>query len=461
MKTNAEVILEAREISKSFPGVRALDRVSLQLRRGKVTALLGENGAGKSTLMNILAGVFAPDEGAILLDGREVRFISPRDAQERGISIIFQELSLVPQLSVAENIFLGREPYTRTGLIDYAAMNAAAGALLRRLDLAVEPTDAVGALRVGQQQVVEIARALSTDARVLILDEPTSSLSQHEVEVLFTVLHELKARGVALVYITHKMDEVAGIGDEVVVMRDGRVVGGGAVAAVSHDEIVRLMAGREPRELFRRTTCEPGSKVLRAEKLSLARTKVVKSASQDSGEAKTLIVREVDLRLCRGEVLGVFGLIGAGRTELLEILFGLHTGRATGDIFIDGQCVEFASPADAIAHGIALAPEDRKREGLVLRHECRSERESRVPRPHPAGGLRGFDPRGRARFALSRAFSREDAVVAPAHANPERRKSAESHPRKVARDFAEGATARRADARDRHQWEARDLRLHR
>jgi ABC-type sugar transport system ATPase subunit len=355
MQAASDIVLEAREVSKSFPGVRALDRVGLAIRRGRLTALLGENGAGKSTLMNILAGVFPPDEGAILLDGREVRFAGPHEARARGIAIIFQELSLVPHLTVAENIFLGREPVTRAGLIDYPRMNAAARELLRRLDLPVAPTVPVATLRVGQQQVVEIARAVSADARVLIMDEPTSSLSEHEIDVLFGVIAELKSRGVALVYITHKLEELARIGDDVTVMRDGRVVGAAPLRDMARDEIVRLMAGREAKHFPEKGAARLGGEVLRVEGVTLR-----------GGPGQALVVDDVDLRVRRGEVLGVFGLIGAGRTELLETLMGLHAERGSGRIFVEGRRVEFASPADAIACGLALAPEDRKREGLVL-----------------------------------------------------------------------------------------------
>jgi len=351
-----KIVLEARDITKSFPGVRALDGVNLSLRSGQLTALLGENGAGKSTLMNILGGALAPDAGILLLDDQEVHFRSPRDAADCGIAIISQELSLVPFLSVAENIFLGREPRNRTGLIDQVRLRTATYEILSRFDLPIHPSTPVGSLGPGQQQVVEIARALSTLPRVLILDEPTSSLSHLEVEVLFNVIGDLKRQGVALVYITHKLEEVARIANCITVMRDGRVVGTAAHGDLQQDEIVSLMAGRKTLETFFKAPSQNGPEVLRAENLCMRRL----------GSGRTMVLDRVNLRLNRGEVLGLFGLVGAGRTQLLEILFGLHPRTATGEVFIEGIRMNFALPADAIAHGIALAPEDRKREGLFL-----------------------------------------------------------------------------------------------
>ncbi|HEX2853413.1 MAG TPA: sugar ABC transporter ATP-binding protein [Opitutaceae bacterium] len=356
MSGSDQILLEASGISKSFPGVRALDGVALRVRAGRLVALLGENGAGKSTLMNVLSGVFPPDAGTIRLDGREVSFANPREAQALGIGIVHQELNLIPYLSVAENIFLGREPCAASGLIDYRRLHADAAVILKRLDLPVAPGTVVADLRVGQQQLVEIARAISADARVLILDEPTSSLSSHEVEVLFGVIADLKSRGVGIVYITHKFEELARIGDDVTVMRDGRVVGEGLLAELSRDAIVRLMAGRESKEIFQKSATAPGAGLLRADELSLP----------GEGVGRPFLVERVSLSLRQGEVLGIFGLVGAGRTELLETLFGLHPGRATGRIEVNGQPVHFASPRDAIAAGLALAPEDRKRDGLVL-----------------------------------------------------------------------------------------------
>jgi len=326
------------------------------VRAGRLVALLGENGAGKSTLMNVLSGVFPPDAGTIRLDGREVQFAHPQQAQAAGIGIVFQELSLFPYLSVAENIWLGREPRTAAGLIDYARLHTDTAVLLERLDLKVEPTALIADLRVGQQQLVEIARALSAHARVLILDEPTSSLSAHEVEVLYGVIADLKREGVGLIYITHKFEELANVCEDVTIFRDGRVVGEAPFAELTRDAIVRMMAGREAREIFQKTPSKPGDEILRADALSLPGT----------GVGRPLLVDHVSLSLRRGEVLGIFGLVGAGRTELLETLFGLHPDRATGSLAIEGRAVAFTSPADAIAAGLALAPEDRKRDGLVL-----------------------------------------------------------------------------------------------
>ncbi len=356
MSAHGETLLEATGIEKSFPGVRALDGVGLRVRAGRLLALLGENGAGKSTLMNILAGVFHPDGGQVRMKGREVGFASPSDAQARGIGIVFQELSLIPHLSVAENVFLGREPRNYAGLIDYRKLNADAAEVLRRLDLNVAPTTLIAELRVGQQQLVEIARAVSANVQVLILDEPTSSLSAHEVEVLFRVISELKARQVGLIYITHKFEELARICDDVTIMRDGRVVGEALFTEVTRDSIVRLMAGRDSKSIFEKTTLVPGRELLRAEDVTLP--------GESAGRA--FLVNRVSFSLRRGEVLGIFGLVGAGRTELLETLFGLHPRRGAGRISVDGAAVKFSSPADAIAAGFALAPEDRKRDGLIL-----------------------------------------------------------------------------------------------
>ncbi len=356
MSTNGDIILEANGISKEFPGVKALDDVSLTLRAGRLTALLGENGAGKSTLMNIVAGVFPPDAGEIKMLGATVQFSNPREAHEAGIVMIFQELNLVPNLTVAENIFLGREPLNRLGLIDDSEMNRRAAALLRSLDLEVAPTVALGSLRVGQQQIVEIAKAISSQARVLIMDEPTSAITEHEVEVLFGIIDNLKRQGVAIAYITHKFEELSRIGDDAVVMRDGRLIGVAPIQDLTHETMMQMMVGRELRHVGEISRNQPGNEVLRVESLSL---------TNPAGQSDYLL-QDISLNVRQGEVLGIFGLMGAGRTELLETIFGLHPKRAKGSVFIDGKVEEILSPADAIELGLALAPEDRKIEGLVM-----------------------------------------------------------------------------------------------
>lgn len=354
--THTDLVLEARGITKSFPGVRALDGVDLQVRAGKLTAVVGENGAGKSTLMNILAGVFPPDAGEIYLEGCRVEFANPRQAQLAGISIIFQELNLVPTLSVAENIFLGREPVKRSGLIDYQRMHEHAAALLGELELHIDPRIPVSNLRVGQQQVVEIAKALSFNSRIIIMDEPTSALSELEVQHLFSLVNRLKQQGVAIIYITHKLDELHLIADEISVLRDGRRIGSGPLREFSTDQIVQMMVGREPTELYKRTRTQPGDVILRAEHIVLP----------NPGLPGARLVDDVNFEVRAGEVLGIFGLMGAGRTELLETLFGLHAGRASGAVYVKDNLVQLDSPSESIAAGIALAPEDRKLGGLVL-----------------------------------------------------------------------------------------------
>jgi ribose transport system ATP-binding protein len=349
-------LLQARGICKYFPGVRALDNVDFTVQRGSLNALLGENGAGKSTLMHILSGGMSSDEGQILLDGEPVKFRSPREAQDAGVAIIHQELNLVPDLSVAENIFLGREPRNRLRLIDYRKMTADARRLLAMLDPSIDPGLVVGRLRVGAQQIVEIAKALSFDARVIIMDEPTSAISEQEIESLFRLIQTLKHRGVGIVYITHKLKELDRSADEITVMRDGRLIASKAFRDVSHDEMIRLMVGRELTERFPKTAVSSLAEVLRVEGVSL----------QHAERIGEYVLRGVSFVVRSGEVVGLFGLMGAGRSELLQTIFGLHPGRSTGTVAVAGKQVRIRSPRDAIRAGIAMAPEDRKAEGLVL-----------------------------------------------------------------------------------------------
>lgn len=356
MIESSDIVLQAQGISKSFPGVQALDGVSITLRSGRLTALLGENGAGKSTLMNIIAGVFPADAGEVRLAGKLVRFSRPREARDAGIAMIYQELNLVPNLTIAENIFLGREPLNRLGFIDSERVNRETEDLLDQLELAVDPRTPLSRLRVGQQQIVEIAKAISSNARVLIMDEPTSAITEHEIEVLFSIVEKLKRQGVAIAYITHKLEELSRIGDDAVVMRDGKLVGAGSLEDLSRDDIVTMMVGREMKARRDRTGVTGGSEVLRVENLSL-------SHPDRPGD---FLIRDVSLSAHRGEVLGIFGLMGAGRTELLETIFGLHPRNSSGDVFVNGRPTVIASPAQAIGLGLALAPEDRKNEGLVL-----------------------------------------------------------------------------------------------
>ncbi|MES2920120.1 MAG: sugar ABC transporter ATP-binding protein [Verrucomicrobiota bacterium] len=352
----SDVLLEATGIAKSFPGVRALDGVNIAVRRGRLNALLGENGAGKSTLMNILAGVFPPDSGTVELEGKPVSFKNTREAQAAGISIIFQELNLVPELSIAENIFIGREPMTRFGLVDFKRMNRDAAALLHELELEADPRTPVCQLRVGAQQVVEIAKAISFNSRVIIMDEPTSAITEHEIEMLFRQIRRLKQNGVGLIYITHKLDELPQIADDITVFRDGKFVATKEFHEVTRDEMIRLMVGRPLSDLFPKTPGKPGAEVLRVRNVSL----------QHPERAHDFVVRDVSFEVRSGEVLGIFGLMGAGRTELLQTIFGLYPHTSTGEIEIEGKPANIRSPRDAIAAGLALAPEDRKGEGVVL-----------------------------------------------------------------------------------------------
>lgn len=352
----SRTIVEAREVTKRFPGVLALDKVNLRIVSGQVNALVGENGAGKSTLMNILSGVYTDYEGNVLVDGEVQHFQSVTDAQQKGIAIIHQELSNVPYMSIAENMFMGREPLTRLGLVDHRRMHREARQWLDRLHLSVDTHTLMTDLRVGQQQLVEIAKALMLQARALIMDEPTSSLTDNETDILFALIEELKSQGVGIVYISHKMDEVWRLADFVTIMRDGQLIAERPMSDITPDEIVQLMVGRERKEFFVKEEHPLGDTMLQVELLTW----------KDRAHPDRNILTDISLSVRSGEVLGLYGLMGAGRTELFEAIFGLHPKEVTGRIVIDGKEVIIRHPEEAVAYGLALCPEDRKREGLVL-----------------------------------------------------------------------------------------------
>jgi len=342
-------VLQVKNLSKSFPGVKALDGVRLEVEPGTVHALMGENGAGKSTLMRILIGLQAPDEGEIWFKGRRVTLRSPHDALQQGIAMIHQELLPFPDLTVAENIFVGQEPVSGPlGWLDQRALHREAARLLERLGLCVATTRKMRELSVAEMQTVEIAKALAHRAEVIIMDEPTSAISDREVEALFRVIRELKQRGVAVIYISHKMDEIFQIADTVTVLRDGRHVATAPLRALTQPELIRWMVGRELGAEFTRTPNPPGEVAL-----------VVRGLTRPEQ------FRDITFAVRRGEILGFAGLMGAGRTEVMRALYGLAPA-PSGEIRVAGQPVRIASPAQAMGHGIAWVSEDRKREGLVL-----------------------------------------------------------------------------------------------
>lgn len=345
------------DIQKDFPGVRALDGVTFTLDAGEFHALVGENGAGKSTLMKVLSGVYPAGEfaGKIVIEGREVSFSGIRDSENAGIAIIFQELSLVKELSVGENIFLGRAP-SRFGVIDWTELYRRAAELLRGLGLSIDPRAKAGSLGIGQQQLVEIAKALSRDARILVLDEPTAALTDAEVETLFHILDGLKARGVGMIYISHRLDEVFRMSDRITVLRDGRTVATHAAADTNKDAIIAEMVGREVTDIFPEPKHSLGDVVLRAESVTVF--------SEDEPDKR--IVDDVSFDVRAGEVLGIAGLMGAGRSELLTAIFGAWQGRYTVTLELAGRPIAIKDPRDAIRAGIGFVTEDRKRYGLIL-----------------------------------------------------------------------------------------------
>lgn len=344
-----------RAVSKTFPGVRALDKVDLDIRLGEVHALAGENGAGKSTLMKIMTGVYQADPGGnILIEGEPVQITNPIHARALGISIIYQELSMVENLTVAENIFLAREPLRPSGFLDKARMNRDAGQVLQTLHLDLDPTIQVARLSIGQKQMIEIAKAISNRSKIIIMDEPTASLSHQETVTLIGLIGKLRAQGIGVVYITHRLDEIFEIADRVTILRDGATVDCLPIAAVTRDILVRKMVDRELSQLYGEHTCHATDEILLD----------VKGLTLRYPSPHQARVRDIDFTLHKGEVLGFFGLIGAGRTEIMEMIFGMRP--ATGTIEIAGRPATIRAPADAIRHGIGFVTEDRKAQGLVL-----------------------------------------------------------------------------------------------
>ncbi|UTV39281.1 sugar ABC transporter ATP-binding protein (plasmid) [Ensifer adhaerens] len=344
----AEYLLSAEGIRKEFPGVVALDDVEFKLKRGTVHALMGENGAGKSTLMKILAGIYTPDKGDVKLKGVEIRLKSPLDALENGIAMIHQELNLMPFMTVAENIWIRREPKNRFGFVDHGEMNRITARLFDRLKIKIDPEIEVRHLSVANRQMVEIAKAVSYESDVLIMDEPTSALTEREVAHLFEIIRDLREQGIGIVYITHKMNELFEIADEFSVFRDGKFIGTHASSHVTRDDIIRMMVGREITQMFPKEEVPIGDVVLSVKNLAL------------DG-----VFRDVSFDVRAGEILGIAGLVGSGRSNVAETLFGV-TPASSGTISIDGKTLSIDSPNTAIRNRMAFLTEDRKDTGCLL-----------------------------------------------------------------------------------------------
>ena len=349
----SEYVLEMTGVSKSFPGVKALDGVQLKLRPGKVHALMGENGAGKSTLMKCMFGIYKMDEGEIRMDGQPVTITDPMDALTKGIAMVHQELQPIPARTVGENIFLGRYPMKKAlgfiPIVDHKKMYEDTAELLKKVRMTFDPRQKVGELSVSQMQSVEIAKAVSANCRVLILDEPTSSLTSNEVEALFRIIEDLKSENVAIVYISHKMDEILRIADEVTIMRDGKYIGTWEASELTTDRIITQMVGREMHNLYPKRENVPGEVVFEV---------------KDFTSINPRSFRHVNFQLRRGEILGVGGLVGAQRTELMEGLFGIRS-HTTGEILYRGKPLSIARPKDAIDQGVAMLTEDRRGSGIM------------------------------------------------------------------------------------------------
>ena len=346
-------VLEVREVTKRFPGVLALDRVSFQLRAGEVHALVGENGAGKSTLIKVITGVYYPDEGSVFFGGEEVSFASPHESQAAGISAIYQEINLIPLRSVAQNVFLGREPRTRFGLLDVERMNREAAEILERYEIRVDVTAPLSSLGLGTQQMVAIARAVSLDARVVIMDEPTSALEAREVATLFRVIRRLRDDGVGVIYVSHHLDELYEICERVTVLRDGKLVHTGDLAELSKLHLISVMLGREL------SAVEHGATSF-GEHQEMAEEPVLEAR----GLTRRHVLEDVSFDVRPGEIVGLAGLLGAGRSETARAIFGAQP-LDSGAVEVDGKQVKTGSPPAAIKAGVAFLPEDRKSDGVI------------------------------------------------------------------------------------------------
>lgn len=347
-----EYIVKLEHINKEFPGVKALDDVSFYLKAGEVMALLGENGAGKSTLMKILSGVYTKGSGEVNIFGKRFEELTPKKAQEIGVAIIHQELNLCSHLSVAENIFLARE-ITHSGILSGREMNKQAKILLDRLNIDIKPDTIVGDLPVSKQQMVEIAKALSLNAKILIMDEPTSALTSKEIDDLFIIIRKLKDEGCGIVYISHRLEELQHIVDRVTIMRDGKYITSMNFTDTNMQEIISFMVGREIKEKFPRVTCIRGKEIFEVKNLNAGK-----------------LVRNVSFKLYEGEIVGIAGLMGAGRTETTRAIFGVDS-KESGEIILDGKPLNINKPVDAIKAGIVLVPEDRKKDGLCTKLSIR------------------------------------------------------------------------------------------
>jgi len=349
-------MLEAINISKKFSGVVALSNVNLQLVPGKVNAIIGENGAGKSTLMKIFSGVYTQYEGDILLNGNLVKFTGTKDAEAHGIAIIHQELNLVPYLSIADNIFLGKELVNAFGVLDRKQMNLICTQLLNRLRLNLNPDTKIQEIKVGQQQLIEIAKALYSKASIIIMDEPTSAISDKEVINLFEIIAQLKADGKTIAYISHKFNELFSIADNYVVLRDGATVSQGKMSDATEAFLIQQMTGRNLDQQKRSSNCQQSETLFEVKGLGL----------KNPDNPSRYVFKDLSFSLKKGEILGIYGLMGAGRTEILETIFGLHPQKAIGEIWVNQQLKTIQSTSDAIAARMALVPEDRKLQGLIL-----------------------------------------------------------------------------------------------